>query len=111
MRGLGSYFLAHLFDAACHIPPAFSQSAFVVYFDMSAEGLAAGDELLPDVLGVEAPPLPDVLPEPLPVVPDGVEVPDLVPLPAPLVAAAIAGDRATTATRRPRTIFCIMTSS
>jgi hypothetical protein len=100
----------HLLDAACHIPPAFSQSALVVYFDISADGLAAGDDELPDVLGVEAP-LPDVLPEPLlPDVPDGVlELPGLLPVPPVLdAAAAIAGARATTATRRPRTSFRII---
>ena len=114
-RGSAPYFFVHLFDAVCHIPPAFSQSAFVVYFDMSPDGLAAGDEVdeLPDVLGVEAP-LPDVLPEPLPDVPDGVlELPEGAFVPPPVLdcAAAIAGARATTATRRPRTIFRIMTSS
>ena len=105
----------HLFDAACHIPPAFSQSAFVVYFDISPDGLAAGDELPdPEVLGVDAP-LPEVLPELLPPVLDGVlELPDVLPpLFVPLLdcAAAIAGARATTATRRMRTSFCIMASS
>ena len=61
-------FFMHIFDAACHLPPAFSQSAFVVYFDMSAvepDGLAAG---APDEV------------DPLPVVPfevEGVLLPEL----------------------------------
>lgn len=108
-RGSVAHFFAHLFSAACHIPPAFSQSAFVVYFDISPDGLAAGDELeeLPDVL--EPAPLPDVLPELLlPDVPDGLpELPDVLP-PLPVdCAAAITGAKATTATRRTRTSFSI----
>lgn len=111
-------FLLHLFEAADHMPPAFSQSAWVVYFDMSPEGLAAGDELdpllddpLPDVL-----PLPEVLPEPLPDVPEGVlppepEVLGLLPLPPVLdCAAATAGASAITAAMRTMTSFSIRTS-
>jgi len=100
------------------VPPAFSQSALVVYFEKSAdapEGLADGDDVeeLPDVLGLIVPLEPDVELEPLPEVPDGVvplEVPDLLPLPVLDCAAANAGARATTATMNPRKIFFILTS-
>ena len=99
-------FFMHIFDAACHLPPAFSQSAFVVYFDMSAvepDGLAAG---APD----------DV--DPLPVVPfevEGVLLPELElpdePLPLLLCAAAIAGASAMIPTRSVTISFCIVISS
>jgi hypothetical protein len=74
--------LAHFFSGACHIPPAFSQSAWVVCFERSPDGLAAGDEVepLPDVL-VPEPPAPEVLvPDPLPevLVPAGALPPDVV---------------------------------
>jgi hypothetical protein len=69
--------------AVCHIPPAFSQSARLVYFAKSAaplpDGLAEGDEdepLEPDGLGVLMVP-PEELPElPEPVVPEGLVEPD-----------------------------------
>ena len=102
------------------MPPAFSQSAWVVYFEKSLEapdGLADGDVVdePPDVLGLMLPLEPDELPEPLlPDVPDGVvppELPDvLLPLPVPPVldcAAANAGARATAATMNARKIFFI----
>jgi hypothetical protein len=122
-RGCLRYFFAHLAEAVCHVPPAFSQSAWVVYFEKSLDapdGLADGDEVEepPDVLGLMVPPEPDAPPEPLvPDVPDGVvppELPDLLlPLPVPLVldcAAASAGARATAATMNARRIFFILTS-
>jgi hypothetical protein len=103
--------LVHFLSVAFHIPPAFSQSACVVIFERSPDGLAAGDEvdplpepLVPDVLD------PDVLPDPL--VPE--VLPDVLPLlPEPLVldwAAAIAGANAITATTRAMTSFFILTS-
>jgi hypothetical protein len=107
--------LTHFLSVACHIPPAFVQSACVVIFERSPDGLAAGDELdplpeplVPDVLE------PDPLPEPL--VPEVVPpvLPDVLPLlPEPLVldcAAAIAGANAITATTTAMTSFFILTS-
>ena len=108
-----------MLDAVDQVPPAFSQSALVVYFEKSADapdGLADGEVVeLPDVLGLIVPLEPDVELEPLPEVPDGVvplELPDLLPLPVPVLdcAAANAGARATTATMNPRKIFFILTS-
>jgi hypothetical protein len=106
-----------LLAAVCHIPPAFSQSAFVVYCERSPEapdGLAAGDELdpLPDVLGIVELPVLEPVPELLPDVdPEGLE-PD--PLPGLGVlgdcAAAIAGARATSATRTATKIVVMLTS-
>jgi hypothetical protein len=106
-----------LFEAACHMPPAFSQPAFVVYFAKSAElpdGLAAGEPEPPEAPGVLLVPLPDV-PEPLvlPEVPEGVpelEPPD-EPLPLLLLAAATAGARAMIPTKRVSINFCIVISS
>ncbi|HXH83723.1 MAG TPA: hypothetical protein VNN07_12465 [Candidatus Tectomicrobia bacterium] len=69
------------------MPPAFSQSAFVVIFERSApDGLADGD--------VDDPPLVDEPPD-MPDFPDGLleVVPDPL-LPLPLCAAAIVGLRA-----------------
>ena len=43
---MGYFFWSHLLAAACHMPPAFSHSAFVVAFERSLElpdGLAAGE--------------------------------------------------------------------
>jgi hypothetical protein len=81
------YFFMHLFEAACHMPPAFSQSAFVVYFAKSfalPDGLAAGELGEPlDVPGDVLVPLPDVVPE-LPPVPEGVPELPGAPLPLPL---------------------------
>jgi hypothetical protein len=104
-----AYFLAHFFVVADHMPPAFSQSACVVNFERSVEGLAAGE---PDVLLVPDPEVELLLPDDV----DGVlppALPDLV-LPEPLVldcAAAIAGAKAMTATTRMMTSLCIRTSS
>lgn len=104
-----AYFLAHFFVVADHMPPAFSQSACVVYFERSVEGLAAGE---PDVLLV-----PD--PEDEPLLPDDVDgvlppaLPDVL-LPEPPVldcAAAIAGAKAMTATMSMMTSLCIRASS
>lgn len=114
------YFFAHLFAAVCHIPPAFSQSAFVVYCEKSpdvepelGDGLAegAGDVEVP----LDAPP--DVEP-PAPVdpeVPDGALEPEPaapVPLPLPLVlcAATSAGVSAMIATSRsPNNLVMVQT--
>jgi len=57
------YFVKHLLDVACHMPPAFSQSDFVVCCERSLEvpdGLAEGelDEPL-DAPGVVVEPLPE----------------------------------------------------
>ena len=97
---LARYFFAHFFVEACHIPPAFSQSACVRYWLKSLDepllpGLADGDPVLPEGLadGAEEPD-PDVpvdvpLPEPVaPVVPDGVEPAPPVAPPLPLLPAA-----------------------
>jgi hypothetical protein len=98
-----------------HLPPAFSQSAFVRYCEKSVtllDGLAEGElDELPDPPVV---PLPVEVPEPvLPVVPEGPLDPDVpdVPLPLPLLpvcAAASAGTRATTATKNTSISFCIV---
>jgi hypothetical protein len=89
---------------AVHMPPAFSQSACVLIFDMSdPDGLADGEVLLPPLLEPLEPELGMLLePEPLlelPDVPDGV----LPPLPLPVWAAANAGTRAMVPTRRANT--------
>jgi hypothetical protein len=107
------YFLAlHTPLLACHIPPAFSQSDFVVNFEKSLvvpDGLAEGE--LGDPL--DPPDVPDVepLPDPVPLfVPDGLlepEVPEPLPLP-PVWAAAIAGARAMTATKSIRISLCMI---
>ncbi|HEY7518879.1 MAG TPA: hypothetical protein VIE36_11360 [Methylomirabilota bacterium] len=127
------YFFAHLLAAVSHMPPAFSQSACVVYWLKSpdvelelGEGLADGDAPdplgeadgdAPDPLGaVDAPPEvppPDVVPpEPVaPDVPDGAlePVPPAAPLPLPppepVWAATIAGVSAITATSRAAKSF------
>jgi hypothetical protein len=108
------YFFAHLFEADSHMPPAFSQSAFVVYCEKSAalpDGLAEGEEVeLPDPPVVELPEVPEPVP---PVVPDGLpapEVPDVpLPLPVPLLdwAAAIAGAKAMIPTKNVNISFCM----
>ena len=111
-------FFAHFLSVACHIPPAFSQSAWVVIFERSPDGLAAGDEVDPEVLVPEplAPEVVGALP-PEVVVPDDFDepaLPDVLLLPEPLVpdcAAAIAGAKAMTATTRAMTSFCILASS
>ena len=94
-----------MFEAACHMPPAFSQSAFVVYFaKLSApDGLAAGalDEP-PEVPGVVVFPESDfpegVLPE--------LELP-FEPLPLLPEAAATAGARAMIPTKSISISFCM----
>jgi hypothetical protein len=109
--GCWSYFASQLLVDAIHMPPAFSQSAFVLKVDRSfPEGLAEGALLpLPEVepgvfvlgmLPVE--PLPPELP-----LPDGLLVPGvpLPPLPLPVWAAAKAGERATVPIRRANTNF------
>lgn len=109
------YFFTHLFEATCHIPPAFSQSALVMYWERSLElpeGLAEGvvDEP-PDAPGVVAVPPPDEAPV-LPAVPEVLlepELPGLLPL--LVCAAAIAGARAMLPTRSAITSFCISISS
>jgi hypothetical protein len=99
----------HIFEPACHLPPAFSQSAFVVYFDMSpALGLAEGEPVeLPEPAELDPLPL-------LPEVPEGV-LPELElpvePLPLLLCAAAIAGARAMIPTRSVTISVCIAISS
>ena len=82
--------MSHLFCVTCHMPPAFSQSALVVYFEKSREvplRLAEGEpDERPEAPGaVVVPPLPEV-PEPdePPVVPEGLlplEPPGVLPLP------------------------------
>lgn len=110
------YFFAHLFEADSHIPPAFSQSAFVVYCEKSLElpdGLAEGEvDELPDPPVVL---LPDEVPEPvLPEVPEGLPEPELpdvplpLPLPLPACAAAIAGAKAMIPTKNASITFCIV---
>ena len=109
--------MAHLFEADSHIPPAFSQSAFVVYWERSPalpDGLAEGDEVeLPDPPVVLLPVLlPDDVPEPvLPDVPEGeLELPDEpLPLPLPPVdcAAAMAGAKAMIPTKNVSISFCM----
>jgi hypothetical protein len=89
---VGYFFGWHLLADACHMPPAFSHSAFVLAFETSLElpdGLAAGD--------VDEPPDGIVPPD----FPDGVlELPDFPLLPEPVVcAAAIAGAKATIPTK------------
>jgi hypothetical protein len=97
---------------ACHMPPAFSQSDFVVYFEKSLvvpDGLAEGEPEDP----LDPPDVPDVdpLPDPVPLfVPDGLLEPEVSfppPLP-PVWAAAIAGARAMTATKSMRISFCMV---
>jgi hypothetical protein len=97
---------------ACHMPPAFSQSAFVVSLERSLavpDGLADGE--FEDPLD-EPPDEPDVEPLPAPVpldVPDGLLEPELPePLLPPVWAAAIAGARAMTATKSMRISFCMV---
>ena len=91
------------------MPPAFSQSACVVIFERSVDGLAAGE---PDVLLVPDPDVELLLPDDV----DGVFPPALpeVLRPEPLVldcAAAIAGAKAMTATTSMMTSLCIRASS
>jgi len=76
------------------VPPAFSQSAWVVYCEKSPaapDGLADGDEVeVPDVLGLMLPLEPDEpLEPPGPEEPDGVVPPALpeVLLPLPILAS------------------------
>jgi hypothetical protein len=99
---VGYFFFSHLLAAACHMPPAFSHSAFVTILERSLEvpdGLAAGeldeplDEVVPpdfseEVLGLAGFPL---------------------PLP-PDCAAAIAGARAMIPTKSASISFCIVAS-
>ena len=108
-------FFAHFLSVACHIPPAFSQSAWVVIFERSPDGLAAGDEVdpLPEVLVPEplAPEVVGALP-PEVVVPDDFDEPALPDVPVvPDCAAAITGANAMTATTRAMTSFCMLASS
>jgi hypothetical protein len=104
-----------LFAAVSHIPPAFSQSAFVVYWLKSpdvelelGEGLADGEAPDPDV------PPPDVdPPEPAaPDVPDGAPEPEPpaapLPLPEPVWAATSAGVSAIIATSRAAKTFVML---
>jgi hypothetical protein len=98
--------LLHLLAVADHMPPAFSQSALVVYCEKSVDvpdGLADGDV---DEEPLDEPPLdePGMLPPPAPLpleVPDGLlepELPEPLPLP-PVWAAANAGTKAMAPTR------------
>ena len=93
------------------MPPAFSQSAFVMYCEKSLDGLAEGEPAeLPDPLGVEVAPLPDEVPDPLPDVPEGVLEPELPAAPLPLLpvwAAAIPGASAMIPTKSKSISFCI----
>ena len=101
----------------CHIPPAFSQSARLVYFAKSAlpDGLADGDEDEPlgdEPLGGEPLGEPDglgvLIVPPEPVVPDGLVEPEPDPLLPGLVwAAANAGASATSPTKNANINFCM----
>jgi len=130
-----SYFVAHLFIVDCHIPPARSQSAWVVYCERSLalpDGLAEGllVELPEPVL--EPAPVPDEVPEPVdpaPLVPDGALpepvapeplVPDgalpepeapLLPLPLLDCAAARAGAKAIIPMKSTKVTLYIVSSS
>jgi hypothetical protein len=116
-----------LFDMACQLPPALSQSAFVVYCEKSPdvpEGLAEGDVVdeppvpEPVVAPPDVEPEPDAPPEPV-LEPEPEPEPDAPGLlePAPLdepplplppdCAAAIAGARAMIPTRKPSISFCM----
>jgi hypothetical protein len=115
-------FFSHLFEAICQLPPALSQSAFVVYFEKSpaVPGLADGDVVdeppePPEGEPVVAPP--DDVPEPAPLVPEPepdapgllepapLEEPPLPPLPD--CAAAMAGASAMIPTRKLSISFCM----
>jgi hypothetical protein len=98
-----------MLEAACHIPPAFSQSARVLYLLKSLaalpEGLADGDvdeplEELPLVAGDFVVSLPDELG--LLFEPEGVDFEPLL-----VCAAASAGVRATRATKSITMSLCI----
>jgi hypothetical protein len=115
-------FFSHLFEVVCQSPPAFSQSACVVYCEKSPKGLADGDDV-PE--GLADGDVVDEPPEPEPVVAPPDEVPELEPEPvapglvepAPLdepplpplpdCAAAIAGASAMIPTRKPSISFCM----
>jgi hypothetical protein len=113
------YFFAHLLEEVSHWPPAFSQSAWVLYCEKSPEvddelgvGLAEGEAPAP--LGEPEPPL-EVGPPPLvPELPDGAPEPEPpaaplpLPLPLPLCAATSAGVSVMIPTsRRPRNLVMI----
>jgi hypothetical protein len=100
---VGYFFFSHLLAAACHIPPAFSHSAFVATFERSLElpdGLAAGeldeppDDVVPPDFSEEVGALPG-FPPPVP----------------PVCAAAIAGARAMIPIKSVSISFCIVSSS
>lgn len=100
---VGYFFLSHLLAAACHMPPAFSHSAFVVAFERSLElpdGLAAGE--------LDEPP-DDVVPPDFPE--EVVELPGFPPPLLPVCAAAIAGTRAMIPIKSASISFCIASSS
>jgi hypothetical protein len=97
---VGYFFFSHLLAAACHMPPTFSHSAFVVAFERSLElpdGLAAGelDELLGDVV------VPPDFSEEVP------ELPGFPPPVPPVCAAAIAGASAMIPIKSASISFCI----
>jgi hypothetical protein len=98
-----------LLVASDHMPPAFSQSAWVLKVDRSLpDGLADGEVLpLPDEPGVLVLGMLPVEPLPELPLPDGLLVPGvpLPPLPLPVWAAAKAGARATVPIRRANTNF------
>jgi hypothetical protein len=104
----------HLLVVVSHRPPAFSQSAWVVYFVKSLElpdGLAEGelDEPL-DAPGEVLVPVPEAGPELAPPDdPEGVLAPELlgVPLPLGVCAAAKAGARARIPTNTASISFCM----
>lgn len=115
LDGYGCFF-SHLFEVVCHIPPAFSQSAFVMYCEKSpaVPGLADGDVVdePPEGVPVVAPPdeVPDPVPEPEPDAPGPLEPapldePPLPPLPD--CAAANAGASAMIPTKKPSISFCM----
>ena len=102
-------------DAVFQVPPAFSQSALVMYFEndvleLLPDGLAEGEvvelpEELPEAPGaVVVPPLEPDIPGLLlePELPDG---------PLPAWAAAITGARAMVPTKSTSISFCMVTSS
>lgn len=118
--------MAHLFAAVSHIPPAFSQSAFVMNCEKSpdvepelGDGLAEGEA--PEPLGeveepLDAPPDVELPPLPVPEVPAGAPEPEPpaapVPLPLPLLlcAATSAGVSAKIATSTsPNSLVIVQT--
>lgn len=118
---LGCYFFSHLLEAACHMPPALSQSTCVVYCEKSplvTDGLADGEADGPpdasDAPGAALPPPEVPEPEPPPDAP-GLPAPEPpgapLPLPLPDCAPAITGASAMIPTRDATMNFFIVISS